>query len=458
MITKFLKKIDDNMKSLKAIDWAIGVAIIVFSYFSFNHEDIMITATHGMDLLRCIISGNFLEFYDYTMGTAYYLIPTYLIFAVWSIVPMIVFRLAGIPLWGVIEYDAISYPLLMWYKLLPTLFFIGIAIIVYRIIKEMNIDDKLAKTAAFLWVTSPIAMFSQFVFGQYDAIGLFFLMLSLLFYIQGKYYKFSMVMSIAITFKMFPIFIFVPLILLVEKRITRIIVHFVIATIGYGFVNVIFMNSEAFRKVAQFNKGIVWIFTSSTIPSAFSATSIFILAVMAICVIAYETRVEAHKDINVYAIYICLFVYSFLFAFVYWHPQWVIMLVPFLAIATVMNKHMNATIILDIVMGIGYIVSSVVNFKGNVDANLILKGFWSKLHTVSKDLTIADKFSLGGLIDNSVYMTMFVGSILIILVMYFPFRKKVEVNTELQIQRLYLWVRLGVIMIYIIPTIVLYFG
>ena len=157
-IGKFRKIISDKTKP-NIIDCFIVIALIVVCYFSFNHADILATSTHGKDLLVCIFKGNFFDFYDFTSSTAVYSIILYLVFAIWSIPVCVVYKLFGLTLWGILDYSGIPYPVLMWYKLLPTLFYIGIAYLLYKIVLELRLDEKIAKWAFFLFISSPIAMF-----------------------------------------------------------------------------------------------------------------------------------------------------------------------------------------------------------------------------------------------------------------------------------------------------------
>ena len=112
----------------------------------------------------CTLKGQFLDFYDYTKSTAVYLIPIYILFAIWSIPVMIIYKIAGLNMWGILDYGAVKYFLLWWYKLMPVLFTIGTAFIIKKICTEIGLSENKKRWAMFLFLSSPLLIFSQFIY------------------------------------------------------------------------------------------------------------------------------------------------------------------------------------------------------------------------------------------------------------------------------------------------------
>ena len=98
----------------------------------------------------------------------------------------------------------------MWFKLLPTLFYLASAVVIHRIALDLGLGERRSRVAMYAWLTTPIAFFSQFIFGQYDSIGLFLVLAGLLFYFRRDLTAFAVLCGAAFTFKYFAALLFVP--------------------------------------------------------------------------------------------------------------------------------------------------------------------------------------------------------------------------------------------------------
>lgn len=416
-----LLKIDNGPTKL---EWVLLIIILVFCYFSFNHGDITATSTHGKDLLECIFQGKFFEFYDYTQSTAVYLIPIYIIFAIWSLPVVLIYSLFNIPLWGVIEYREVNFYTLMWYKLLPTLFTIATAKLLVKILKEIGLSEIKQKWVPFVFLSFPPLVFSQFIFGQYDSICMFFTTLSLYYFIKKKYLKFTIIMSIAITFKLFPLFIFIPLLLLHEKRLYKLFQYFAIGIFPTAICNIMFINSPGFMEAKEFTAGMIGRFFMSGIPTYSGLLSAFVLIFMGVCVYAYNKKIDEDNKIEYLTntLYLSLVSYSAFFMFCLWHPQWILLLVPFLILTLFLTDNPKTTLILYFIISFGYLFVSCHHFPGNVDEAMIDRGMFVEIFDkiIPKNGEI-DKF-LNLLFGNNlgaICTALFTGTLIIILIMKF---------------------------------------
>ncbi len=456
------------MKILKAakkpqiFEWIVAGVIILFCYFSFNHPDIACTATHGYGLLECIFKGNFLKFYDYAQSTAVYPITVYIMFAVWSLPVFIINKIFSIPFWGVLNHDAMTYPVLMWYKLLPTLFYFATAYLLYKIVLYIKNCENTAKWTSFLFISSPIAIFSQFIFGQYDAIGIFITIWAFFMFIKKKYYAFSLLCSLAITFKMFAVFFFIPLLLLVEKRPLHIIKHGLIAISGYIITSVMFIGSNGYRDAIGFSGNIVPRLFNNGIQTDMGTISLFTVAMMAICIIAYNKKLDQQDEFFTYAVYLPFFSFAAMFAFILWHPQWLLYLIPFLSLALFLNEKTIPSLILHSAMSIGYIGSTVICFTNNVDSNLINKGIFAVIFGTKNIASISGFFNLKGTLGPNFFYSLFAGAILILIFMYYPTNKAINcLNSKSELacenERLFIILRTLTVLIYVILTLYMFF-
>ena len=448
------------------LEWIILGFIVSFCFIMFNHPDILATSYHGMDLLDITLKGRFFDFYDYTESTAVYHILIYIIFAVWSIPVYAVYGIAGIPLWGKLNYSEISYPVQLWYKLLPCAFCIGAAYFLYKIGIEVGISRKKAKWMLFFYFSSPILIFSQLCFGQYDSISMFFTMYAIYAYMQKKYYKFSVLMAISIPLKLFSLFLFLPLLLLVEKRIIHIIKHCAIGMSIYLLNSLLFFNSQGLKDAKKFSSDMFGRFFLVGFQTIFGLVSFFLLGLAALCIFCYLKKVDSEDKFSYcqWTIYVCLAAYSMLFMCILWHPQWVILLVPFLILAAFMNDNFKMSVMILIAVSIGYLLLVFCNFPGNVDECLVNRGPLPHfIHRFLQGGKLKDYFTCPVFLDSNVFVTIFFGSLLINLIMKAPTKSRLESSRKLiaedvlRVERGYIWVHMFTIFIFIAPTMFIYF-
>lgn len=127
-------------------------------------------------------------------------------------------------------------------------FYFASAYIMYKICRYITNDEDNSKIISIIFITSPIAIFAVFIFGQYDIISVFFTMLGYYYYVKNDYLKFSIFFSLAISIKFFPLLIFVPLLLLVEKRLLQILKYGIISVSATILQILMYLHNTAFRE------------------------------------------------------------------------------------------------------------------------------------------------------------------------------------------------------------------
>ena len=340
--------------------------ILAFCFFSFQHSDLLHTGGCSFALLN----GNFLNFYDAikeTMGGSNYLLTSYIIFAVWNI---------PIKLLGIINAPtADAGMVLFWYKLLTTVFFIFSVKYFHKILIKSGIDKNNSNLITIVWITSPLLLFSQFIFGQTDIFTMFFLLIGLNYYFDGRMMLFSLFLGLSITFKYFPVFIFIPLLLLVEKRPLQIIKNMIIFFIPIALTVLPYIHIKAFRAdVLGFSAASRIMNAQIQIHEKLQLSIYFVLWAI-ICVYNYLKLVEDKKFFFQYVFYLCSTVFILLFSLILWHPQWLLIITPFIAVTTCLNKKINEFLFLDFVMMYFFIGFTVRFWSAWVDQNLFFWGY-----------------------------------------------------------------------------------
>ena len=465
----------DNTDKPHLIDYLLFGSIILFLYFSFTYLDITWTSVHGKVMLDMIWRGmNIMDFYDYNYYYNYNLVvyqPTlYIFFAIWSIPVKIFYFIAGFPPIDVDEFHRITGLTLWWYKLLPTLFYLGCAFIIYKISILLNVGKNNSKWLCFIWFTFPMATFSQFIIGQYDSIGLFFELLMILSFMQRKLLKASLFCMIAVTCKVFPIFIFVPLLLIFEKRVLRIIGYTFIAVSGYLFFNMIFSGSVAYTVAASSYKFEILnrLFTVGINHKSWTI-SLFMLSFVLSCVFTYliDTYNKDKYIIHKYIMYIPLLIYTSIFSFIQTHPCWILLLTPYFVINIFLNN--NKKILFFIVIGanLANLLFNASHFLWVFDIHLMNNGIFPALFGIpnidDSFLTVSQLLNFNGRIPTGFYFSFFVSFMVVYLILSFPNEKNINISKNaisnpFMIKRDIVWINGMVVLVFSALSILMFFS
>lgn len=411
---KFIRKSIEDLKPFNKIDIFFYLLLTIICYFLFQHPDLLHTGKSAYTLFR----GHFLDFYEENskiegiLGNNY-LISTYILYVIWNL-PIYIFKIIKNP------YTDSGF-VIFWYKALPLVFLIGSAFIIYIIGKLIGLSKKYSKLMVILWISSPILFFSQFIFGQYDIFTVFFTLLGIFFYLRNNRWLFILFFSISFTFKYFPLFIFIPLLFLVEKKPLYILRDILLASLLPLFEILPYLNSPSF---------ITHVGGFGALGRAFSAglnlfsgfnISVFIVGWAIISALAYLKEIKNNNEFIQWTLYLAMFSSSLLFAFLLWHPQWLLFATPFLAITTFIHKRANFFVLLDLVMMLFFVAFTVIVFEANVDQRLFALGILGNLqpHLTDPQVTFFMKnFFIYK--DPNVYFSLISACFIINIIFKFP--------------------------------------
>ena len=426
------------------LDWAIFIVISVFCFLSFQQGDIY----HSVASSFTYLNGHIFDFYKYNTTLEYiklnnYMPSTYILFAIWNIPLKLLFSVDG----------ANIVLTVIWYnKILTTLFYIACAIIIYKICKAIGFDDKKSKIASFLWLTTPIAMFSQFIFGQYDIFTVFFMLLGIYFYFKNDDFRFALFFGISLTFKYFPAFIFIILLIYREKNIIKIIKQCVIFIIPFAIELLIYISDSAFREGVLGFGATSYIFNLVISSDFIIDIKIFLMFWIFICGYTYFNEIKNKSENEKYIFYYLSLVSFMLFGLSLWHPQWVIFITPFLVFGTVINKKYDICIILDIFLTLFFISFTVNTWTRHVDSYLLTRGIFGNILDIEKTSLLMK----GIFVDkNSLSYTFFSGLLLLNAIFKHPKYAFDNINEDISDAMPFIRLRLIIgILIFIIPCFI----
>jgi hypothetical protein len=398
---------------LVLLDYLIGGAFLVFCYFAFFQVDITITGWNSLNYLF----GNPLDFYENCkkfqgagkFASANYPPSIYVVFAAW---------LYPLKLLGLIKSPAYFSPYwVYWLKILTSLVYVATGFVFYQVMQYYHCNKACGKYAAWLWLTTPLALFSQFIFSQYDIFYVFLTVAGFLFFIKRRIFLASFLFGVAITFKYFPLFVFVPLLVLCEKKITRLIFAGSIFFIPTVLIQCLYGNSPAFIEGVVHFSVLSRVFLASI--NVGGPTSIYYL------VLLYTVLVGIAYSIKVYTLEIMAYIFlvtSVLpFLLIFWHPQWLLFATPAIVLTTVIchdRDKINKFLLFDLVAMLFFIAYVVIMFQDNVDLAMLQTSIFHI--PVTNHYKMANLFKkVSGFGPNS-YFSIFSGYLLLQIILKYP--------------------------------------
>lgn len=287
----------------------LGILLRCFLSFATFHPD-----TQAFDLGgRVVAAGNILNLYDFSSNLAVFNYP-----------PLIywfhgLFRIL-IPFEG------------MGFVKLPYLIF---DILIALTFLKLFSAAKMGKLAVALWMFNPINLYATYMMGQFDIIPTFFTLLSIYLISKNKLYLAALALGGGIAFKLYPIFLLVPLILMGKsfwdkfKLGILVVLPYILAVLPY-------IQSSSFRSTALFaNQSSKSLYAAIAI-SGGESILLFPLSLIFFYLLLWYRKIDISSLWKVYTIPLLLF-----FIFTHFHPQWLIWITPFLIIDLVVNREKN---------------------------------------------------------------------------------------------------------------------
>lgn len=367
MLKNNLKSLFGALNSLSPIQKIIYFSSIIFSWMAFNQGDL----NHTIASSYAYLQGHASDFYDFNkiaVGGNDYLPLLYVIFALW---------MSPLKIFGLTSSDSgdqvlnISPLEIIWGKGLLALFFLISCLILIKIANEIRDRSESNKIFPILFLTSPFAVFAIFIFSQYDVLGIPFTLLGIYYLLKNDYAKFALFFGIAISFKFFAAVIFLPLLLLANVRYLEKLKFGVIACIPVLLQLVIYWPNEAFRSHI-FNLAQGKATSASKDPLSLAWTIMCVILYLVVCAVA--ARAMKRNRTFELPLFIAAASFGIMYSAVIWHPQWLVIIVPFLAFVVGTTVRLKTWIFAESIAFVIFIVFVVNVWKQNVDATMLERG------------------------------------------------------------------------------------
>ncbi|MCL5783736.1 MAG: glycosyltransferase 87 family protein [Patescibacteria group bacterium] len=286
------------------------------------------------------------------------------------------------------------------------------ALIAWLLIKF--VDTKRDKFwVLLLWLFNPVNLYATYVMGQFDIILTFFIVLSLFLVLKDKLGLAALSLGLGIAFKISPIFLLIPLVLVGKNWATRFKL-IILGLLPYLITVLPYLSSKGYRATALLaNQSLKSLYAQIPVSGGesillFPAALIFLYLIM-----FFRPTLKVNLWINYFFILLVFFIFT------HTHPQWFIWLTPFLIIDLVKSnfRHWPLTVlslISFIVLLFFFDPSLTVGIFAPVWPNLAtLPSLWGILG-LHPDYNLM----------RSIFQTIFVGSAFYYIYHYFP--KKAE--------------------------------
>ena len=416
------------------------IFLMVLCFLFFAQADL----SHTIASSYAYLGGHVIDFYDFNkiqVGGNDYLPLFYVIFAFWNL-PLYLLHLttsSGLNL---------SPTEIAWSKLMLAVFFFATAYVTEKIYRQIqNKETDVSFGAWALFATAPIAIFSTFIFSQYDIIGLLFSMIGFYYLLKKERLRFAWFFSIAISFKFFALVIFVPLVLLLENRKLEIVKLLLIGSVvtllqfaAYWHSDV--FQNEIFNLATRKANGILW------------RGLFFIFLYIVMCIFLYLKRFQNDFEWKRTAVFLPIIAYGLMFSAVAWHPQWLIIVMPFFVLAYAFIRNVQWFALLEILGMLSFVWLCVNFFPYNVDVGMINQGVLKNVMPVP-NLIISNLLvpSLTQLFNKIFYVYLFSPVVFVIFESLSKSRKATHV-----LSRTVFFSRFCSILFFVVPALICTFG
>lgn len=353
-----------NDAPIGRLDWALLAVMAGFMLLTMFYADLPIIYNHSLTFLDSLFSGDLANFYAnslekpyYGFGAVYYW-TVYAVIGAWNLPIWILQKLFGI--------NVFSIKCMLWCRL-EVVFFLFLTLWMLGILlKDFGYGKGKCRFAQFLFASSLLVILPTAAISQIDIIPVFLMLWGIREYVKSDKitWKFLLIFSFAASLKMFALFVFIPLVLLREKRI--------LAAIGDLLVGVLFIlvslvpyagRADYEEATSVLNDVMVDRMFETVLPAGNLEIPAFLTILVGICIWAYATEIKSREAYFYYANWIALAVFAAFFIFVFAHPYWIVLLAPYTVMLVVMNaERMKLNVLLEFFMEVSVTVVYLATF------------------------------------------------------------------------------------------------
>ena len=402
---------------------------LAFLLVSYTYNDNAVITLHGMNVWSALGDGQLLHIYQYNYGASppspdFHAVPM-----VYGFLPFVLIAIWNLPLWLLQHFADVnlftSVVALTWMKLVNVPFALGSAWLVNRISARLAPASRWVPWAGFIFLTSGFLVGAVFVMGQFDVMHVFFILLGLHFLIQGRRRAFVAAFAVAIAVKFFPLFVFLPVLLLTEKRLSRILLSLAGSLSLALALKVPFMfASNPSAKVGSDVIGQMVL--GNRLPLGLEGVPVFPFLFALVCIACYLRIPASTEETYRTAVYAGFAGAAVFFLAAPAYPYWYVLLSPFFAILCVINPdRAKVTLLVETGLTAAMIVAHQIFFYWTYDLNIvkpmILPRLFGSVDSLVHQVNPRDLYARLGVVDNrGLLAAVFAAGMVALLYLYRP--------------------------------------
>lgn len=381
----------------------IYATISLVLFYSYIYNDILETTRMGIRFWEDLFDGRIRYFYNefVTMDPVAYAknvqgvydFPIYILFAVWDFPLYLISRFTTVDV-----FQCLSC--MLWIKTMLLVFSYLFASALYRLARTIGLTEENALLACILFYSSNLFMTSIVILSAYDITALYFTILGVNCWIKNDHRGFILNFMLAIPLKLFALLIFLPLLLLCQKNIWKIIGSCILSVLPILIFRILIPCSgngvglrltDMLHSTDLSNLALLYAITYHADMVLgeiyYSVAGLGIL--MAVC---YFIHLETQQQIIEWGIYVCFVSYAVLFMTCVSHPYWIIILTPFtVLLMTINRRYLHINLILDMLGTWGMLLAQLFYFPWCFGNAMVTNMFWSKL--LGRDIKVFEQFN-----------------------------------------------------------------
>lgn len=462
------EKVEMKMQTVQKADYLLlGILLILCSTFFSQYSDLEITIKHAEDFISLVYRGQAGTFYDFTLYKALdggYGTQSVLNAAAYNIFLYIIVSIIILPWVFVRKVFDLSYnytDIVIYFQIFLMILDIYAAWIMERLCIKLGKSKETAKITAYLFLSSCITIFSTVGFGQLDIIYIIIVIWALLLFAEKKYLPFSFIMSVAIMLKSFPMLLFIPLVLLMNKDIKKIILYLLSGISSTVLFKLFWRNNYGYQ-ITQEKIEAHYHFTDrmfqTKLETGITSIALFVTVYFAICIWAYSKKIETEHELYSYVAFLGLSIFGSFAILVLWHPQWMVNLALFASMAIAICTDTCLALYCDLGMQITYLIIANINWGSSVDNHMVNYGILNRLTSHSyKGITVGEVLRN---VNDILPIAFSVFTAILLMYIYFvkkSFPQKNQKTDNMNCSRILVWSRMGILYAYVFYSVIMFF-
>lgn len=391
-IKKAFDKFNNAVQGPQRVEFIVAFVMVVAASFMFCFlKDFKLTVTQSLDFNDCLFGGKIFRFYSEINRLA--LSGHYgqdwpqslLAGANYSIINYATIGIVCLPVYAFERLSGVAVPFVVYEFVVKTLFVVLMVYmtkVIYDICSRTGSEKMDSRWSALCFLTSPVFLYSSIMISHLDIFSILFLLLGIRSMIKGNMRNELLFFMLSVSYKPFVILGILPILLLQEKRVLRLFRNVIVIVAGILAQGAVFHFDPGYAKTQKFMSK-TYDFVGRFFAVGFdferngyqSVASYFIILFVIVCILAYMIRSKNWK----YVFLLPMIVMGGFVLFVQWHPNWMVLLVPYMVLILPFTVHKRVICILECVFSLFLIIVSGFGWAGFYDIEIVNGGIFQQL-------------------------------------------------------------------------------